>query len=63
MSIIMRADFAGSRVMGEVVVEMVMLGLDGVLAVDGRERSNPVWDECSQKLDFVPMWALRCGCA
>jgi hypothetical protein len=60
MSIMISADLLGSSVMGEVVVEMVSLGVDGVLLVaDGRERSNPVRFECSQKFDLVPMCALR----
>ena len=62
MSIIISADLDGSRVMGEVVVWMVILGPgEGSEWDGGWVRSNPVREECSQKFVLEPTRALRCG--
>jgi hypothetical protein len=62
MSIITNADFEGAMVMGEVVVSIVKRGPgEGVEWCEGWVRSKPVREECSQKFDFEPMRALRCG--
>lgn len=66
MSITSRAVEEGDRVIGEVVVRRVRRGLRGTCwegdGVDGgreRVRSKPVMDECRQKEEGVPIWALR----
>lgn len=74
MSMITSADFAGSMVVGAVVVCRVILGSVGeapegaerplaapLAEEEGRDRSKPVWEEWSQKFVLVPMKALRCG--
>ena len=61
MSMIIRAVLVGERVMGDVVVCMVRVPLDGWVPswVGGWDRSKPVLEECSQKLDLEPTIALR----
>ena len=63
MSMIIRAVLVGERVMGDVVVCMVRVPLDGWVPswVGGWDRSKPVLEECSQKLDLEPTIALRWG--
>lgn len=61
---ITRADFAGDIVMDDVVVDMVAFGPgEGAEGDDGCVRSNPSREEWSQKLEGVPMRALRGGFA
>lgn len=60
MSMITSADLVEEMVMGEVVVDSVTFG--SVHGEDGEEgwvRSKPVREECNQKLDCVPIRALR----
>jgi hypothetical protein len=62
MSIITRADLAGSIVMGVVVVERGRRGcMGGEVGVAGWVRSKPVLGEWSQKLDALPMMERRGG--
>ena len=63
MSMITSADLLGSSVIGEVVVCTVKFEdlVPLVDATEGRDKSKPVCEECSQKLDLVPICALRWG--
>lgn len=63
MSMITSADLLGSSVIGEVVVCTVWFEdlVPLVDAAEGRDKSKPVCEECSQKLELVPMCALRWG--
>jgi hypothetical protein len=64
MSMMTRADFEGSIVMGSVYVWMVCVGPGfGDEYVEGWVRSKPVFEECDQKFEDDPIkafrWALR----